>query len=577
MLVIAMSSAFSQRQVTGNITDEESGESLIGVNVLVKGTSIGTITDFDGNFELTIPDARNVLMVSYTGYATKEVDIPASGIVAITMSEGVTLETAVVTALGISRDEKALSYSVQQVKSEDIVATQTRSPLEALKGKIAGVQIITASGAPGASTNVKLRGVSSFTGNNEPLFVVDGVPVNNVSNNGGGTLTGAVDGGNAISDLNPEDIESINVLKGASAAALYGSRAANGVILITTKKGQGAQNLAKAKVEFGQSFTFERVLLLPEFQNQFGQGQNGDNQSFLNDQESWGDAFDGSTRPYGSIIGDPSNEFFNKQRYKIYQPLDDNIREFFDIGLTSTTNLSVSGGNAKSSLRIGGSYTDQEGIVANTSLKRGTVSLSGTHDFNDRFKGAVSFNYIKQQNDLVVNGQGGEAPLSQVLQTSRDISLREQRDLSNIYNSVDWYYTPFIQNPYYNLFEDGYTKDLDRFYGNVNLSYDVLKLDKQSLVLGATLGADVITDDRRRFKERRIASGLSPNGNADEVGFIRDESYTNNQFDVNFTANYTHQINNDLGANLLVGGNFNERSSKAFQASVLGTTLPNFS
>ncbi len=575
MLFVSGAVVLAQKSISGTVTDIN-GEALIGVNVIAKGTTTGTITDFDGKFELDVPDEINTLVISYVGFSTQEVAIPANGVVSVVLQSGITLNEAVVTALGISRDEKALSYSVQQIKSDDIVATQTRSPLEALKGKVAGVQIITASGAPGASTNVKLRGISSFTGNNEPLFIIDGVPVNNVTNNGGGQLTGAVDGGNAISDINPEDIESINVLKGASAAALYGSRAANGVILITTKKGQGAQGLGRAQIEVSQSYAFERVLLLPELQNQFGQGQNGDNQIALNDQESWGDAFDGSLRPYGAVIGDPSSEFFNQQRFKVYEALPDNIREFFDIGRTSTTNLSLSGGNANSSMRIGGSYTDQQAIVPNTGLVRGTVNLSGTHAFNEKFRGSVSFNYIKQQNDLVVNGQSGEAPLNQVLQTSRDISLREQRDLNNIYNGVDWYYTPFIQNPYFNLFEDSYKKDMDRFYGSVNLSYDILKSDNQSLILSTILGSDVITDDRRRYKERRVASVLSGNSGADEAGFIRDESYTNNQFDATLTANYFRQINSDLSATLLVGGNFNQRSAKTFQASVIGTTLPEF-
>ena len=575
LVCLGISFALAQRQVSGSVKDRD-GTPLIGANVTAKGTTIGTSTDLDGQFEFSVPDEVNILVISYTGFNAAEMYLTDSGILDVVLDEGITLETAVVTALGISREEKALSYAVQQIKSKDIVATQTRSPLEALKGKVAGVQIITASGAPGASTNVKLRGISSFTGNNEPLFVIDGIPVNNVSNNGGGQLTGAVDGGNAISDINPEDIASINVLKGASAAALYGSRAANGVILITTKKGQDAQNNGKAQITFSQSYAFERVLLLPELQNQFGQGQNGDNQSFLNDQESWGDELDGSLRPYGSIVGDPASPEFNQQRYKRYEPLEDNIREFFDIGRLSTTNLAISGGNANSSLRIGGSYTDQQAIVANTGLQRGTVNLSGTHAFNERFRGSATFNYIKQQNDLVVNGQSGEAPLNQVLQTSRDISLREQRDLSNVYNGIDWYYTPFIQNPYFNLFQDSYTKDMDRFFGSVNLNYEVFRSNNQSLTIGTIMGADVISDDRRRYKERRIASPLSGNSGADEDGFIRDESYTDNQFDVNLTANYSNRINSELNLNFLVGSNFNERSSKDFQASVIGTTLPDF-
>jgi len=572
--MLCASVTFAQRTVSGVIADEN-GETLIGANVVVKGTNIGTVSDIDGRYSLEVPDGATALEVSYTGYDSREIPIGVSNVLDITMEEGVQLTEVVVTALGITRDEKALSYSVQQIDSDEIVATQTRSALESLKGKVAGLQLITASGAPGASTNVKLRGVSSFTGSNEPLFVIDGVPVNNVSNNAGGVLTGSVDGGNAISDINPNDIESINVLKGASAAALYGSRAANGVILITTKKGQSLNN-KNFKVELGQSFGFERVLLLPELQNQFGQGQNGDNQNALNDQESWGDAFDGSVRPYGAIIGDPSSELFNKQRVKEYSPLEDNVREFFDIGKVSTTNLAISGGSNGSSIRLATSLTDQSGILANTDLKRNTVSISGIHDFSDRFHSSMSFNYIKQKNDLVINGQGGEAPLSQVLQTSRDISLREQRDLSNIYNGVDWYYTPFIQNPYFNLFNDSYIKDMDRFYGNINLSYDLIKAENQSLSISTTAGADIIGDDRRRVKERRIASALSPNGSSDEPGFIRDESYTNKQFDVTANLNYNRQLSSNFGANLIVGTNFNERSGKSFVASVIGTTLPNF-
>jgi TonB-linked SusC/RagA family outer membrane protein len=567
--------SYGQRTITGTVTDE-AGETLIGANVIVKGTTVGTVSDFDGNFELVVPDGSTTLEFSYTGYSTTDIKLGASNIVNVTMAEGVQLTELVVTALGISRNEKALSYSVQQVNAEDIVATQTRSALESLKGKVAGVQLITASGAPGASTNVKLRGVSSFTGNNEPLFVVDGVPVNNVSNNGGGQLTGAVDGGNAIGDINPDDIESINVLKGASAAALYGSRAANGVILITTKKGQGAAGRSGARVEFGQSMAYDRVLLLPELQNQFGQGQNGDNQAALNDQESWGDAFDGSLRPYGSVVGDASSEFFNKQRYKPYVALEDNIREFFDIGRTSTSNLAISGGNAESSIRLGTSYTDQKAIVPGSELKRATVSLSGIHKFSDRLQATMSFNYIKQKNDLVVNGQGGEAPLNQVLQTSRDISLREQRDLSNIYNGVDWYYTPFIQNPYFNLFNDSYVKDMDRFYGSVGFNYELFNTDQHGLSLISTFGSDIISDDRTRFKQRRIASALSPNGSADEQGFVQEETYTNKQFDINVTANYNRKISSDINMSFLLGYNFNERSAHALVANVIGTTLPDF-
>ncbi|WP_422361881.1 SusC/RagA family TonB-linked outer membrane protein [Reichenbachiella sp.] len=577
LLIIMLLSALigeswaQDRTVSGKVTSEEDGSTLPGVTVILKGTTVGATTDLDGNWKLSVPSEGGVLVFSFVGMASQEIEIGNRSVIDLAMAtDAKQLNEVVITSFGMAREKKALGYAVQELQSKDLVQSQTRSALQAFQGKVAGVQITNASGAPGASTNIVMRGTSSLTGNNSALFIVDGVPVNNSNNNNGGVLTGSVDGGNAINDINPEDIASVSILKGASAAALYGSRAANGVIVITTKKGQDTQG--RINVELNSSYTFERVLMLPELQNQFGQGQQGDNYGFLNDQESWGDEFDGSLRPYGSVILDRSSPYFNTQRVKPYVALPDNLREYFEIGGMLTNSIALSGGTQAASFRMSFSDLNQSGVIPNTDLRRNTFSLAGSAKMNEKLDFSANINVVRQKNDLAINGQGGESPYNQVLQTSRSISLIEQRDLSNPYNGVDWYYTPFIQNPYYNLFNDSYVKELNRYYGNFTINYKPIEI----LTLTARVGSDVSGDDRTRVKQRRIASPISPNGGADEPGFIQEEAYTNRQLDANFIASVNKDIANGLNLNALVGYNYNQRYARAFFANVNQTSIPGF-
>lgn len=571
VLTVGLSNSWAQeRSVSGNVTSIDEGSGLPGVNVVIKGTTTGTITDFDGNYKLNVTDGV-VLVFSFIGYASEEIEVGARSIIDIQMSSDVKqLSEVVVTAFGVEREKKALGYAVQELRSDELVKGQTRSALQSLQGKVAGVQIGNASGALGASTTVVLRGTSSLTGNNQALFIVDGVPINNVNNNGGGVLAGAVDGGNAANDIDPENIASVTILKGASASALYGSRAANGVVIITTKKGKDTKG--KINVDVNSSLTFDRVLMLPEVQNQFGQGQNGDNQSFLNDQESWGDAFDGELRPYGIIVGDRTSPFYNQQRVKQYSALEDNLREFWEIGKSWNNSVALSGGTDLSSFRLSISDLDQTGVVPETGLRRNTISFSGATKMSDKFDIAATMNYVHQDNDLAVNGQGGQSPYNQVIQTSRSVSILEQKDLNNDFNGVDWYYTPFIQNPYFNLLNDSYTKTTNRMYGNFTLNYKPIEI----LTLSARVGSDVISDDRSRYRERRIASPISTNSGADDQGFVREESYTNRQTDVNFIATINKDLTDEFNLNFLAGYNFNQRDFRGFTASVNSTSLPLF-
>ncbi|KAA3624290.1 MAG: SusC/RagA family TonB-linked outer membrane protein, partial [Bacteroidetes bacterium] len=288
MVFFAIGITFAQRSISGSVTDDN-GEPLIGASVLVKGTSTGTITDFDGKYILSVPEGREVLVFSFTGFDPQEITLGASNVIDVVLSEGVTLQTAVVTALGIEKEEKTLGYGVTQVDGDDVTRTRNNSFVDALSGKVSGLTVNTNS-QPGGSSEIVIRGYGSVTGNNQALVVIDGVPASNGNNTSITTLLNPLDDfnrsqdfGNQVNDINPDDIESISVLKGAAATALYGSRAANGAIIITTKSGKRNQ---KVTVDYSGSYTRTQVNRLPHMQNTFGQGWNGLFDSIENG--SWG-------------------------------------------------------------------------------------------------------------------------------------------------------------------------------------------------------------------------------------------------------------------------------------------------
>jgi TonB-dependent SusC/RagA subfamily outer membrane receptor len=349
----------SQNNVKGIVTDQ-AGLPLIGANVTAKGfEAIGTITDVDGNFLLSVPQNVTSLKISYTGYETREVEFTAGKFLTIILAEGKVLEEVVVTALGISKSSKTLGYSTSVVSGDQINITRNTSVLDALNGSVAGLTVSTASGAPGASTVVNIRGFNSVTGNNQPLYVIDGVPMNNRGNTSSANVKNAnddfgrsTDFGNQMNDINPNDIESLNVLKGSAASALYGSRAANGVILITTKKGKSG----KMKIDLNTSFSVSDLLRVPFLQNTYGQGWSG---LFAYEENgSWGPKTDDKIRRWGNVVN-------NSQQLKPFSIQENNIRDFFDLGTSSNTSLSISGGNDAANYRLSYSLAKADGVVPN--------------------------------------------------------------------------------------------------------------------------------------------------------------------------------------------------------------------
>ncbi len=271
LVLCASFSLMAQRTITGTVTDQD-GEPLIGASVLAKNTTSGAITDFSGNYSLTVPTGTQTLVYSYTGYETREVALEASNVIDVQLQEGVTLNEAVVTAVGLESNKRALGYAVQNVDADELVQAREVNVVNSLNGKVAGVQITSSAGSPGASSNIRIRGATSIGRSNDPLFVVDGIPI---SNDDIGNGVGGVDNANRAIDLNPNDIASMTVLKGPAATALYGVRAANGAIVVTTKRGLEG----RPTVTLSANYALDQVNKLPDRQNEFAQGRPSDGEA----------------------------------------------------------------------------------------------------------------------------------------------------------------------------------------------------------------------------------------------------------------------------------------------------------
>ncbi|MDH6315582.1 TonB-linked SusC/RagA family outer membrane protein [Parabacteroides sp. PF5-5] len=368
------------KSVTGTVTDP-SGEPIIGANVIVKGTTNGTITDYDGNFSLEVPmDA--VLSISYIGYIPQEVTYTGQTTLTIILVDDTqALDEVVVTALGIKRERRALGYAMQEVKGDQLTETRDANVANALAGKIAGVQINQSGTGVGGGTRIIIRGNNSISGNNQPLIVVDGVPIDNFSSDTGDYWgNGKIDKGSGISDISPDDIESMSVLKGPAAAALYGSRAGNGVVMITTKTGASGKGLG---INFNTNLTFESPMMTPDFQNVYGQGSNG---AFdANTIGSWGSKLDGSTKEMA--LGSFAYSARNNDLYS----------DFLRTGTSWTNSLDISKSSEDMTFRASVSRLDNQSVVPNSGIERTSINLRTTAKIASWLSADFKINYVNQQ------------------------------------------------------------------------------------------------------------------------------------------------------------------------------------
>lgn len=560
--------AVAQQTVTGTITGVD-GEALIGASVMAAGTNTGTVTDFDGNFTLNVPEGIEMLSVSYTGYVTQELPINEQTTFSIILEEGsVALDAVTVTALGIERETKALGYAVQEIGNDEISQVKDPNLVNNLAGKVAGVQITNGGSGVGSSSRIVIRGESSLTGDNQPLFVVNGVPINN-DNGSNGRSEGNLeaDYGNSASEINPDDIESISVLKGANATALYGSRAANGVILITTKNGAGKKGIGAS---FSSNTTLERPLRIPEYQDRYGQGAGGRfafGDGFgagINDNidESWGPRFDeqpivqhNSPTSSGVRAGDfavrpraADGQFADEAQPLPWTPAPTNIEDFFETGFTTINNISLYGGDELRNFRLSYANTYSEGILPNTDLERNNVSLDlGQKFINDRLRVNANINYINSGSDNRPNNSyGTENVMYLWVWFGRQIDMNTLRDywqpgLENIqqYNyNYNWH-----DNPYFTMFENTNAFDKNRIFGNLNATFDITS----DLSLMLRYGLDNF--DELRVSRRAFSSQRFPQGQYREDDIFFQERNTD------FLLTYAPEITGPINLTVSAGGN----------------------
>lgn len=466
------------RTITGVVTDASNGEALIGVSVSGKGTSIGTVTDFDGVYSLSVPKDVTTLVFSYVGYTSVEKPVTALKMDVKMTSEATEIDEVVVSAYGINRNKGDVSYANSKVSSDELVTSGSQGALSALQGKVAGVKISKSGGNINSSTRVVVRGESSFSGSNNALIVVDGVVVNNSAFSGGDNTGGSnVDYGNRGNDINPDDIESITLLSGPSATTMYGSAGNGGVLMITTKSGKAAAAAGKKfKVGYNTSFTVETPYILMQRQNKFGQGlwANGGGTVDLGENFSWGPAFDGTVRPWTSPI-DLNGETVQLERP--FSAIDNQLESFFDLGKTWSNNLSFEGGNDKFAYFAGFNYVDNKGIVPHNWFKRYGFTVNTTANLSDNLTLESSIKYIRTNQRGNVEGASftTNPAYFSALQTPAGIPFNEIRDYNSPFHDFKGYYGSYTVNPYY--FLDNYynLNDADNIIGSLALKYRPIK------------------------------------------------------------------------------------------------------
>ena len=463
------------------------------------------------------------------------------------------LDEVVVTAMGISRSEKTLGYSATTVKSDEIIKARTTNVADALSGKVAGVQVSSTSGDPGAVSNITIRGFGSINGSNQPLYVVDGVPLatNYFSGQGKNVAAGGV------SNIASEDIESMTVLKGAAATALYGSRAANGVVVITTKSGKKGDH-RNFNVSYSGSVQSRLVSYLPEFQNEFGHGWNG-MQTYI-ENGSWGPALDGSMQVYGPIWN-------HQQLIHEYSAKKDNVKDFFEPGLSQSHTISLNGlsSDNKMSYYISYSYTGDDGIMPSDHDKyeRNTIAFRSSYDATNWLKVSSSVNFARTSTDAVGTYQGTSV-IDGLYEMPRDISIVDMKDTSSPFNQPEAYFTPYgITNPYWSL-ENNYNHTAAKqIYGKVQLDIKPIK----DLTLTYRMGFDYTDYDVKwgypqiELDDALIDEdyGYAPS-NMNQDGYVYASYRRSYELNHDFLANYARKfLNEKLDLNVNVGVNMNER------------------
>lgn len=542
-LAFGLSASAQDRTIIGRISDDK-GSPVSGVSVASSDKKNGTQTDKDGNYRITVASNAKTLTFSSVNYETQIRSIGNLGVInaSITPSNN-KLEEVVVTALGIVRDKRSLSYATQTIKSDQIADRGEVNIINSLQGKVAGVNITGASGAAGASTNINIRGITSFNGNNQPLFVIDGIPISNDVDRTSNSLFDNQPANRAL-DIDPNSVESVNILKGPAASVLYGSRASAGAIIITTKKGSRG---GKTEIVVTSSYALQSAIGLPKVQNEYGQGLGGVYNTISTN--SWGPKF-GSTPTIanGLIVGGVT---------QAYQAYPNNIQDFFERGSIFDNSLVINSGDAKQNYIFSLANTNNTGILLNNSFKRTNVKFGANTVLRDKLSLGGSVTFTNTLQNGIVGGNGGSA-LGVLAGLARSIDLTSYKTLGN-YKNIDGsnnFSIPNVENPYFGANENTTKSNVYRYLANLNMGYDITSW----LNIGYRLGLDAYTD--RRKQVYAVTSIRNPAGQIIENTIVRTEF----NGDLLITAKKNNLFFNKFNASMLVGQNINQRK---FQSVLL--------
>lgn len=572
LLLAASTVAMAQRTINGKVSDSN-GQPLSGATVLVKGSKTSVMTGNDGSFSI-LADDKAVLVISSIGFLSREVNAADAASIQLS-TDTKDLGEVVVTALGIRKEKKKLGYALQEVKGEDLTVARESNVVNQLAGKVAGVTVVGSNSGIGGSARVSIRGERSVDINkNQPLYVVDGVPVSNSISGGSGRGNQEVDFGNGASFINPDDVESMSVLKGPAAAALYGSRAANGVILIKTKSGKRSKGIG---VEINSNYTMETALKLPKYQTVYGQGNgSGGDFAFVNGagggladgtDEGWGPSFRGQSYPqfnsprtlngqvipfFGGDMNAPAGSVITATPWVADK---DNLKHFLQTGNTFTNNVALTGSNSNGDFRLSYTNLDQKGIVPNTDLKRHTTSFSGGYNLTNKLSARAFVSYIKSESGNRPSISYGTESLMYLFNCWLPSSVKVS-DMKRLWqNGLDglkqfgWNYN-YHDNPYLTTYENTNGQYYDRIIGNVSLKYDFTSW------LSLQLRTATDWSNERREYRRAFSTQRFPFGEYRETGIVNEERNSD------FLFTFNKDINNDFSVNATLGGNQMRQTSR---------------
>ncbi|WP_320168225.1 SusC/RagA family TonB-linked outer membrane protein [Mangrovibacterium marinum] len=580
IFAIGLQSLWAQtREITGTVTSADDGSTIPGVSVSVKGTTLGTITDLDGKYVIKVSQDAKTLVFSFVGMQTLELAIEGATVNAALQSDVVGINEVVVTAMGISKEKKALGYAVQDVNGEELTQASNNNLATALQGKISGVEVSSSSGMPGASAKITIRGSRSFTGNNTPLYIIDGTPVNSTSDVSTLNSVTGTDYATRAVDIDPNDIETINILKGQAASALYGMRASNGVIVITTKSGKGA-NKGKPQITFNSNISFDVISTMPDLQKEFAQGTGGAYSP--TSSTSWGPEISelpNSSRYGGNTVNAYTNRdgmhegmYYVPQRANagldpwVKPAVYDNAKEFFETGITQNNSVNVRQAFDKGNFSVSLGNTTSNGIVPSTGLDRYNAKLSAEAKLSENWLVGFNGNFITSKLTKQSSANNGIVATVFPAPPSYDLAGIPSHIEGDPYTQNNYRSTSGFDAAYWAVENNRFEERSDRFFGNVYANYTTnLNSTDKTLNVKYQLGDDSYSTNY---------SDIWGYGHSNGKGEADVYNYTVNEMNSLLTAAFNWKINEDLTLDAVLGNewveyrrNFTEAYGKDFNFS----------